>query len=231
MDNLDTNLVAVQWGLLSMFGVVIGLLITPAERYLQQFLASGDDDDRKRAARWSTSIRITSILVLFSLLGLSFLGARDAKLNYTAILTTATWLLLTPLLAQAGFVILVFSLVRRVPPIRALQLQYPPMYGASPGGHRASTVIRFINETSRNIEIYWLDFAGNKDARGPFTVSGGTQGSTRTYEGHRFLIITKDGQDLGTVDAVSAPGKVVIKPSDLERLSQATVSAAKQNEG
>lgn len=228
MENLDANLIAVQWGLLSVFGVVMGLLITPAERYLQQFLVTGNDNDRKRAARWAASVRMTSLLVLLSLLGLSFLGARDAGLNLPAGLSTATWLLMTPLLAQAGFVILVFFLVRRVPPVLLLRLQQPPLYDPSPSGHRESTVIRFINETSGTIQVHWLDFEGRKDSRGPH-IGGGEEGSSRTYEGHRFIITTNDGNDIGTVTAAAAPSKIVITPVHIQYISKGT-NMAQQND-
>jgi hypothetical protein len=230
MNDLNTNLVAVQWGLLSMFGVVLGLLITPAEKYLQKFLESGEDNDRKRAARWAATIRMTSILVLLSLFGLSFLGARDAKMNFTAGLPTATWLLLMPLLAQIGFVVLVFSLVQRVPPLLQLPIQQPPSYTASPRTHR-KTVLRFVNETSGTIKVHWLDFDGKKDARGPNIIRSGSEARHHTYKGHRFLITTDDDIDIGSVDAASDPGKVIILPAHIDHISESSVNTAKREEG
>jgi hypothetical protein len=78
---LDANLVAVEWGLIGVFGVVVGLLIEPAHRFLQEFLDSGKATDHTRAARWAASLKITSVLVLFGLFGLSVLGAHDAGLG------------------------------------------------------------------------------------------------------------------------------------------------------
>lgn len=117
-------LLATQWGLLGVFGVVIGLLIAPAERHLQEFLASGSADDQRRAHHWAISVRSTAGLVLLALVGLSALGARDAGWNGGAWLSTVTWLLVAPPLAQAGFVILVLFLVRRVPKLLMLNLDH-----------------------------------------------------------------------------------------------------------
>ncbi len=65
MQGVDANLVTVQWGVIGVFGVVVGLLIAPADRLLREFLDSGDPADQKRASRWAAGLKLTSVLVFF----------------------------------------------------------------------------------------------------------------------------------------------------------------------
>src|SRR5579862_5356416 len=111
MHSVDANLIAVQWGLLGVFGVVVGLLLAPADQFLREFLDSAEPSDHERAARWAASLKVTSLLVLLALVGLSVLGGRDAGLSLAGPYATGSWLLLTAVLAQAGFVVLVMLLV------------------------------------------------------------------------------------------------------------------------
>jgi hypothetical protein len=69
----------------------------------------------------------------------------------------AYWLLPTPVLAQAGFVILVPRLVKRVPAIVMLPMDRPPVCRASPTTQNTPTVIRFVNQTAIEIHVWWLD--------------------------------------------------------------------------
>jgi hypothetical protein len=204
----DANLVAVQWGLIGVFGVVVGLLIDPAHRFLQEFLDSGKATDHNRAARWAASLKITSMLVLAGLVGLSVPGAHDAGLGGSGSSTTTLWLLLTPLVAQAGFVILVLCLVKRVPPLLTLPLQ-PPTVGRSPGGRRDPTIIRFVNDTSTEMRVSWLDFDGHRDDTVSFAVGAGREEAQSTYEGHLFAV-TINGLDVCTVAAAATPGRAII---------------------
>jgi hypothetical protein len=216
VHGVDANLITVQWGLIGVFGVVVGLLIAPADRFLQDFLASGEASDQKRAARWAASLKITSLLVFCGLVGLSAVGARDAGLGRMGGLVTASWLLLTPLLAQAGFVILLFCLVKRVPRLLTLPLQQPPDFRPSPGGRRDPTVIRFVNEASVEMQVWWLDFDGHKDNRGPL-LAAGDEATQSTYQGHRFLVAAaKTDLAIGTVEAASTPGRLVIESTHLK---------------
>jgi hypothetical protein len=211
---LDANLVAVEWGLIGVFGVVVGLLIEPAHRFLQEFLDSGKATDHTRAARWAASLKITSVLVLFGLFGLSVLGAHDAGLGGSDKTTTALWLLLTPLVAQTGFVILVVCLVKRVPALLTLPLQTPTVR-PSPGGRRDPTLVRFINDTSAGMRVSWLDFEGHRDENVSFAVGPGREEAQSTYEGHVFMV-TINGVDVCTVEAAATPGRAIIGPDQVK---------------
>jgi hypothetical protein len=210
---LDANLVTVQWGLIGVFGVVVGLLIEPAHRFLQEFLDSGKATDYRRAARWAASLKITSVLVLVGLIGLSVLGAHDAGLGGSVSSTTTLWLLFTPLVAQAGFVILVLCLVKRVPPLLKLPLEAPTVC-PSPGGRRDPTIIRFINDMSTEMRVSWLDFEGHRDESVSFAVGAGREEAQSTYEGHVFVVAIND-RSVCTVKAAATPGIAIIGPEQV----------------
>jgi hypothetical protein len=130
--------------------------------------------------------------------------------------STTFWLLLMPLLAQFGFVALVFSLVSRVPSILKLKAEQPPWYGASAHGRRSRTIIRFINETSVAMDVVWINANGSKDPRGPLlTVQPGADVRQETYEGHRFVVSVQGGKDICSVVAEKTPGTLIIKPRHL----------------
>ena len=214
MHSIDANLVTVQWGLIGVFGVVVGLLIDPADRFLQAFLDSGKTTDHRRAALWAASLKVTAVMVWLGLVGLSMVGAIDAGLDRTARFEMGMWLLLAPLLAQAGFVILVLCLVKRVPQLKILLLQRETPGDRSPSGYRDRTVIRFVNQTSVEMSVCWLDYEGQQDARGPWSVAAGDEATQSTYQGHRFLIAMDKATF--TVEAAATPGCVVVEPKDLE---------------
>ena len=204
---LDANLITVQWGLIGVFGVVVGLLIEPTNRFLQVFLDSGKDVDRERAALWAYALQSTSFIVLLGLFGLSILGWRDGHIQLSEN-STSTWLLLTPVLAQSGFVILVLSLVKRVPPLAIIPVQSPSLR-PSPGGKRVPTVIRIRNETSGEMRVSWVDFDGRRNPDVALTIAPGTEETQSTYEGHVFLL-TINSIDIGAVSAAATPGVVVV---------------------
>lgn len=208
---MDQNFEAVQWGLMSVFGVALSLLIPHADQYHRAFLATGTDEDRRQAARWARQIKGTALIVLGALLLLSGLGAADAALLS---LSPRAWLsvlvmLLAPLLAQLGFLCLVFRLVRPVPEIVALPLEPPTALRPSPMGQRPATVIRFVNETTGGLLADWLMYDGK--ARGtPLVLPPGEEVTQPTYAGHRF-VIKGEGAERAIVTAAATPGKAVIR--------------------
>jgi hypothetical protein len=222
---VEPNLVAVQWGLIGVFGIVVGLLIAPADRFLQEFLASAKAVDQKRAAQWALSLKVTALIVCVALGCLSVLGASDAGLGFKGRLVTNSWLLLMPLFAQIGLVALVFCLVKKVPPLEKLRLQQPPDFRASPGGIREPTLVRFVNKTSVEMQVIWIDFDGHEQRQdgggNPFTrLSPSSEALQSTYEGHRFLVSTATGTKICTVEAEANPGTAVIEDKHLSRLKQ-----------
>jgi hypothetical protein len=215
MHSVDANLIAVQWGLLGVFGVVVGLLLAPADQFLREFLDSAEPSDHERAARWAASLKVTSLLVLLALVGLSVLGGRDAGLSLAGPYATGSWLLLTAVLAQAGFVVLVMLLVKPVPPLAALELGPAGDRRASPSGLRRSSIIRFYNHTRVELQIWWINFQGKQDPAPYITLPPNGNEAQSTFEGHRFLIATTAGLEIATVEAAANPGTVSIGPERL----------------
>jgi hypothetical protein len=227
------GLTAVQWGLLSLFGVVVTLLIPHADQNYKAFLLSGTDEDREVAVLWEWRIKGTALLVLVALGLLSVLGAYDAGLLFMVPRTSAissgsrwlgvlvvdtgrprsgvpAWLLVTPLLAQVAFLYLVvFGLVRRVPPVVPLPLESPEAMQPSAPGQNPPTVIRFVNETPADVSVDWINLHGTTQPYPP--VPAGQGRSQLTFVGHRFRLRRADGQALHTVTAAANPGKVVIE--------------------
>ena len=208
METIDPNLISVQWGVSGVFGVVVGLLITPTDRLLQDFLASGESLDRKRAARWAASLKMTALLVLLTSIGLSLVGAREVDWSLANGFAISVSVLLTPVIAQAGFLVLVLCLVKPVPPLLTLAL-LPPDLTRSPDGPAEKSVIRFVNRTSGEVRVWWLNFEGNKDDNVSFTLAPGIPLSQATYKGHRFMIAVA-GVDRYTVEAGATPGTAII---------------------
>lgn len=226
---VDQNIVTAQWGLLGVFGVVLGLLIRPANQHYRAYLRVGTEGAYQRALGWSRSIRRPAWTVLVVLIGLALLGLYDAgivPLRSTKVWTRPLWLvdekqsrvaawvlLALPPLAQAAFLLLV---VRRLVLKVRRDVNVPLEAGAnltpSPQGERPETVLHFVNDTLAPVQVDWIHWDGNlrpyppvpaRDPHGP----PGRRGQP-TYGGHRFLL-RGDGW-AHTVTAPDTPGQVVI---------------------
>jgi hypothetical protein len=224
---LDQNLIAVEWGVLSAFGVVVGLLIPQADSYYRAFRADGLEENRERAIRWALATRLTAVAVLLSLIGLGFLGAHDAPLILNSLPSTNFWLLLTPVIAQGLLILLVFSLVRWPPGIcqQPLDPCSDPL-PTSPQSYDRST-LRVINRTSQRLDLYWIDFEGHSQPLGrdgsPVAIAPTQEVVQRTFTKHIFMVadpIKKESKQeavcRGIIKPESAVVKVVIRKSDLE---------------
>lgn len=235
---MDQNLVAVQWGLLSVFGVVLTLLIPHANRLRRIYLRTGTRPAYRLALGWAWRIMRTAVLVLLGLAALSLVGACDAGLvayvpPESAITSgkrwwifvvdrefprvgLATWLLLAPIVAQGVFLVLVvFGLVRWVPRLKTLRLEPADDVRPSILGTPRRTVIHFVNEAPTAVCLHWIDSTGALQTYPPIPAGGpdrppGQGRSQQTFENHRWRLTRQDGW-VHTVTAVRNPGEVVIR--------------------
>jgi hypothetical protein len=223
---LDQNLIAVEWGVLSAFGVVVGLLIPQADSYYRAFKSDGLEENRERAILWALATRSTAVAVLLSLIGLGLLGARDAHLILNWRPSTNFWLLLTPVVAQCLFLWLVFSLVRWPPSICELHLSpCSDLLPKSPLSYARST-LRIINQTSQRLELYWIDFEGHRQGLGragtPLAMAPAQEVVQHTFINHVFMVtdpIKEPEQQIvcrGLIKPERVVVKAIIEKSDLE---------------
>jgi hypothetical protein len=205
---------------LSAFGVIIALLLSRATEYYQEFLKTGADEPHAAATHWSRLVRWTPLVVLAPLICLSWVGAWDTGITGTTSRQTALWLLLVvPLFAQIGFALLVWRLSPPVSPICTIELQDVPKDAPlpkSPMGNRPRTVVRFVNQTSDAVHIWWLDSDGHRkglaDETGerPTPIRPGDELPQHTFETHHFLVADKDDKAMGFIVAPRPPVKVLI---------------------
>jgi len=224
---VDQNLVTAQWGLLGVFGVVLGLLIRHANQHYRTYLRVGTEAAYQRALAWSRSIRRPAWIVLVVLIGLALLGLYDADMVPLPTVWTwpfllvnekqsriAAWVVLAlPPLAQAAFLFLVVRrLVLKVRRDVDVPLESGANLTASPQGERPETVLHFVNETVVPVQVDWIHWNGTlrpyppippRDPDGP----PGRRGQP-TYGGHRFLL--RGNGWAHTITAPDTPGQVVI---------------------
>jgi heme/copper-type cytochrome/quinol oxidase subunit 2 len=105
--SLDQNLVTTQGSILAAFGVAVTLLLSKAEGYRRDYLTSGKQADFDEARRWYSVVITVPIVVLVSLALLSWLGAHHAGLTLSGRPSQDTVLLIAPVLAQLGFIVMI----------------------------------------------------------------------------------------------------------------------------
>jgi hypothetical protein len=76
----------------------------------------------------------------------------------------------------------------------------------SQGGQPATEIV-FVNRGDTPVELFWLDFEGKRQGRGPLP-PGGVE-SESTYAGHAWLVQKADGTVLGRYVCGRAVGRVV----------------------
>ncbi len=210
---LDQNLITAQWGLLSVFGVAVVLLIGQADQKLRAFLKSARDGARREAVAWEWRTKGLALFVLGAVAVLSLAGFWDVG-GVSHVRPMAWVLLVAPVLAQSAFVFLVvFALVPRVPPLVTLKLESADALEASPPEEAPETVMRFLNQTPAVVLVEWIRFDGRLI---PYVeIAAGTAASQATFAGHRWRLSRADGA-ARTVTAKANPGKVVIRSPDME---------------
>lgn len=70
------------------------------------------------------------------------------------------------------------------------------------------TQLVFVNLTEREVELFWLDFDGQRRSYG--TLQPGGQSRQHTYAGHVWLAAEKDGNAIAIYQAIEPPARVLI---------------------
>jgi hypothetical protein len=231
IGSVDQNLVAAQWGLLVVFGVVVALLIPQATRRRRAYLRVGTPPTYASACAWERSIKRLAWTVLGAVVVLGLVGLYDAGVVSIVPLARAiassesrwlwfvvdsersriaTWLLLAaaPLAQGACLGLVVFRVVWPVPPLETLTLEPAEAMRPSASGNPPRTVIYLANETPTALTVEWIDSRGGLRPFAPIPPGQGR--SQPTFVGHRWQLTRSDGW-VRTVTAVDNPGWVVIK--------------------
>ena len=75
----------------------------------------------------------------------------------------------------------------------------------------AETTITFVNRTDREVKLFWLDEAGERQSYG--VLGPGQKRDQHTFEGHVWLAIDARDRVLGAYEATESPGSVVLDSS------------------
>jgi dipeptidyl aminopeptidase/acylaminoacyl peptidase len=73
------------------------------------------------------------------------------------------------------------------------------------------TTITFVNRTDKEVKLFWMDEAGERQDYG--VARPGEKRELHTFEGHVWLVMDADGKSLGTYRATESPGTVVVDGS------------------
>jgi len=77
------------------------------------------------------------------------------------------------------------------------------------------TSITFINRTEGDVEVYWVDFEGQR--RHYATIRAGRQHQQHTFVGHVWLVTDKDGKRLAVFIATEEAGEAVVDDSSVQK--------------
>ncbi|MEI7731211.1 MAG: prolyl oligopeptidase family serine peptidase [Verrucomicrobiota bacterium] len=72
----------------------------------------------------------------------------------------------------------------------------------------SETTLTFVNHTSGEISLYWIDTNGERKAYGK--IRAGTSQTQHTFSGHVWLVTGLNGKQLGVFEAVREPGIAAI---------------------
>jgi dipeptidyl aminopeptidase/acylaminoacyl peptidase len=97
-------------------------------------------------------------------------------------------------------------------PVISLEASLRPRPSTQTG---VETSITFINRTEGDVEVYWIDSAGQR--RHYATVAVGDRHQQHTYAGHSWLVTDKDGRTLGAFVATEEAADAVIDEATLQR--------------
>jgi von Hippel-Lindau disease tumor suppressor protein len=208
----DQNFVTAQWGVLSVFGVAVVLLIAQADQKLRAFRGSARDDARRAAEAWARRTKGLALGVLVAVAALSLAGVWD--LGVTRVRPLGWVLLAAPVLVQSAFIVLVvFALVLRVPPLVILRLEPADALGPSPPEEAPETAMRVLNQTPDVVVVEWIGFDGRLRSYGD--IAPGTAKSYSTFAGHRWRFSRPSGA-ARTVTVQADPSKVLLRSGDME---------------
>ena len=231
MASLDQNLVTTQWSILGAFGVAITLLLPKAETFRRDYLAAGKQADFLDARRWHLIVTTVPVAVLAGLVTLSLIGAHHAELTFSGGQPSQdTALVVAPVLAQLGFILMVFKVVPRTPVVREISLlpatKDPP---ASSFSARPSS-ISVSNTSDGDLQVCWINPLGTAESPNSprsFHLSPRTVGERSTFERHTWLVSTSAGTPIGVAVAAETASHVTV---DTEVVNQGLRSLVKPGE-
>ncbi len=90
-----------------------------------------------------------------------------------------------------------------------------PRRSATTGGE---TTVVFANRSAVEIELFWMDFQGQRRSYG--TVAPGAKSEMHTFAGHVWLVADLKGRELTLVKATAEPGRVEIDGKPLPPVSK-----------
>lgn len=221
MASLDQNLVTTQWSILGAFGVAITLLLPKAEAFRRDYLDHGKQADFDDARRWHLIVTTVPILVLVGLLVLSVIGAHHAGLTFSGgQLSQDTALVVAPVLAQLGFILMIFYVAPPSPAVRTISLL--PATKDSPASSFSvkSSGISVDNTSRGDLYLCWINQLGipeNPNSPRSVHLESGASKELNGYAGHAWLVSTSGGARVGVIVAAETPSRVTV---DTETVDQ-----------
>ncbi len=85
------------------------------------------------------------------------------------------------------------------------------------------TEIRFVNQTDRQIELYWLTVEGERRSYGK--LAAGAEKAQHTYAGHVWLAVDGTGQVIAAFEAKDDPSRAMITGGEIPRRGRVRAAA------
>jgi hypothetical protein len=221
--SIDPNLITAQWGLISAFGVAVTLLAARADQNRQDYMRSASDIDRRRTSQWVRLVRATPVAVFIAVILLTVLAAPAAPSGWTEARQEYSILAL-PLLAQLGFI---YILWRLVPPLalKRTQLQVGDMFPESAGSQQ-DTFVNVANESDEVLTVWWVDKSGHPvdQERPKMNVAAGAEVKVHGKSGDCWLIRTQRGTNVGFLQADDEPVIAEVHQKEVDAAPEPRIS-------
>jgi hypothetical protein len=187
--HIDLNSVAVLWGIIALFGVLISLLIQPADQAYTAYVMTVSQHAHDRAYSLSQAIKWIPMVVFSGILMLSMPLIVHAWRRRAF---HAFWLIGGTLLAQLLFAGGVNRLAPDVPSTIP-KLAHPDRCSTKlPHSVEAEheTTVRFRNDSTHRVEVIWLGYGGERVSYG--VIRPGDALILPTWVTHPFVLTNPD---------------------------------------
>lgn len=216
-QRMDEVFITSLWGVLTLFGVFVSLLVTRSEEILRHFTERTSAEMRDRAANWARLTRGVSIgsLVVAALMSLIWGVAHDWAWDLPG--DPMFWLLVVAIASQLAFIIVIWRLV---PLPKFVTLRVRPCTdrnGLKSTSWNNNTTVLFRNNSSIDLKLYWVDYKGNEILReqlSPQEVVG-----QKTWETHPFVIRDAEQRCIAIFLPDKSPGEAIISEDTVRRAS------------
>jgi VHL beta domain len=208
-NQLSPNLFTVLWGVLALFGVLVSLLIPRADQNYSAYRATVSDLDHERALTFTQVVRWTPLFVLIGVI--AFVLPVVLMNRSRGRLPSGTALVAISLVAQAAFVVGVWLLIPAVPERIPIARSFPCSQEEILSSQSSvdETRIRFVNQSSTAVRIYWLDYQGRRQLI--HDLGPGQEEVQQTWQTHPFVLTsTQNPQCVQIVRAGAEPVMVPI---------------------